>query len=270
MSQPVEEILIIVKQEPIEYTPSYDNMNITNIKKEIILKELDSSYGSRNKELVETQLFIDNGEVIIKEELSPNSEDVVLTGDKPRKCHFCHEDVTGAKNTEHHSEQIKRFKCRTCTKSFNIKNDFKSHILTHKSEQLHKWHICGERFERIFDLNKQTSSDADKLHTCKVCGKSFEYRYQLHLHSLVHTKTPYKSKVRNKVSDSAYDLRMHRPHKCKVCGRGFRWKKNFMKHRLLHSVKAFRCSTCNKAFYRRTKLRRHMLMHTDKSRFDVK
>ena len=62
-----------------------------------------------------------------------------------------------------HKENVKKYMCPQCNKSFNIKSNLKTHILIHTGEKLHKCTMCDFAANRVHHL---------KMHILKHTGEN--------------------------------------------------------------------------------------------------
>ena len=62
-----------------------------------------------------------------------------------------------------HKENVKKYMCPQCNKSFNIKSNLKTHILIHTGEKPHKCTMCDFAANRVHHL---------KMHMLKHTGEN--------------------------------------------------------------------------------------------------
>lgn len=97
------------------------------------------------------------------------------------------EDIKLHKEAHYNEDSVKRFLCKHCPYSTNIKTHMKIHILVHSGERPHKCNICNRGFTQLHVLKRHMLiHTGEKPYSCKVCNKSFRQASHLKLHMCKH------------------------------------------------------------------------------------
>lgn len=119
---------------------------------------------------------------------------------------------------EVHNEELKRYKCKSCSQSyitpghlsshvrrdhlnernhkcdkcdlaFYTKNALKMHMIKHDGERIYACHICQKSYQRKKTLREHMRiHDNDKRFVCPVCGRAFTQKCTLKGHLKVHER----------------------------------------------------------------------------------
>ena len=176
------------------------------------------------------------------------------TGELPFKCNKCSMNFSSNMmlarhvTTDHEdTNEIGKFKCNLCDRSFKVKSELIAHKREHKNYP-YSCETCGRGFKWLDSLNGHRILHERGLgmrpglssqgYACETCGKSFIRPDLLGRHRLTHSG--------------------EKPFKCPVCLKAFRQSGHVTEHLRRHSTeRPFKCDICDKAFYRRKDLRAH-------------
>ncbi|XP_045539318.1 zinc finger protein 184 [Papilio machaon] len=148
------------------------------------------------------------------------------------------------------------FVCKICKKTFNKKDNYKSHIGTHNpSLRRHKCSVCGERFSYRSTLNKHVSAAHEprvlSAHSCPHCDNTYRAHWMLknHIERDHERLTPYvcDDKQCDRKFYKKTDLEVHkrhhsgeRPYVCEMCSSAFQQISHLKRHaRTVHGHKAY-------------------------------
>uniref|UniRef100_A0A8K9XW15 Zinc finger protein 366 n=1 Tax=Oncorhynchus mykiss TaxID=8022 RepID=A0A8K9XW15_ONCMY len=137
----------------------------------------------------------------------------------------------------------KRWKCRTCEKSYTSKYNLVTHILGHSGIKPHSCHLCGNRFKQLSHLHTHLlTHQGTRPHKCQVCHKAFTQTSHLKRHMMQHSDV--------------------KPYSCGVCGRGFAYPSELRAHELKHEKGQENvCVECGLDFPTLAQLKRHLTAH---------
>ncbi|KAG8223346.1 hypothetical protein J437_LFUL001224 [Ladona fulva] len=180
--------------------------------------------------------------------------------------------------------RINRFSCSVCSQIFQSRSQMLRHqTLIHRSL---KCEICACMFSSAEEvqnhkLAEHPSYNADMLakkpHKCNVCGKGFPKHCRLVQHMAVHSTVPRQSSCDEcgKYFPSPELLDIHKkthetkepssgkdPLICGVCQRVFTKRSRLKRHMLLHESQSFPCNKCPKTFISRELLAEHQSIHS--------
>jgi len=144
------------------------------------------------------------------------------------------------------------FACGFCGKAYKNKPAVHSHIRLQHAERRYSCEICGKRFVRECDLSKHVMTHTqEKPFTCDQCGMRFRIKQSLHNHKSTHSE--------------------ERLFPCNKCNKSFKTSSSLSNHMQYHNKsehgEGFVCKICKCISVSRSKLRRHMMIHTGEKPF---
>ncbi|XP_074038329.1 uncharacterized protein [Leptinotarsa decemlineata] len=167
--------------------------------------------------------------------------------------------------------QVKKFHCAVCSKSFIQKHHLTRHFNTHSAEKLFRCDVCSKSFSRKDYLSVHSRSHSGEgLFNCENCSKSFTCKNHLTRHSMIHSgERPFQCAVCSKSFIDKGHLTVHfkthsgeKSFRCDVCSKSFTRKYHLVRHLMIHSgEKPFNCGHCSKSFITKYKLSRHEGTH---------
>ncbi|XP_070574933.1 zinc finger protein 586-like isoform X2 [Ptychodera flava] len=194
---------------------------------------------------------------------------------RPHECTECGRTFSLKGNLKSHmlTHGNRPYECKECGRAFTRKEHLKRHVLTHTNIRPHECEVCGRAFtlKQILDRHMMTHTNI-RPHECKECGRAFILRSDLEKHLLIHTNIrPLECNECGKAFGQKSKLNIHmlihtniRPHECNECGKAFSQKNNLNRHLLTHTnVRPYECIECGKAFIRKENLKRHVLTHSN-------
>ncbi|XP_018318472.1 zinc finger protein 501-like [Agrilus planipennis] len=202
----------------------------------------------------------------------------VHSGEKPFECHICKKRFPH-KNymTKHlliHSDD-KPFKCNVCDKSYVQADTLKEHMYVHTGEKPHKCEHCGKEFRVMSNLRMHLNThENSKAYECILCPKVCSSSNNLKAHMAIHeNEKPFKCETCDKCFALKSTLDRHtnthleeRPFKCDHCAKAFTRKDCLSVHiKYTHenqSINFEKCHVCNKRFMFKSRLEKHMKVHS--------
>ncbi|KAL0979110.1 hypothetical protein UPYG_G00180660 [Umbra pygmaea] len=167
----------------------------------------------------------------------------------------------------------KRWKCRTCEKSYTSKYNLITHILGHSGIKPHGCHLCGKLFKQLSHLHTHLlTHQGTRPHKCQVCHKAFTQTSHLKRHMMQHSDVkPYSCGVCGRGFAYPSELRAHelkhekgQENVCVECGLDFPTLAQLKRHLTTHrGPTLYRCSECQKSFQYPSQLQNHMMKHKD-------
>lgn len=127
-------------------------------------------------------------------------------------------------------EDVRKFQCDICYKTFRRRDGLKKHKKIHTGERNFKCDICGKAFIEKGKLSiHQNVHNNVKNFSCDFCEKSFNQKHYLNVHLRIHTG--------------------EKPYKCTMCEKAFARKDHLNKHINAHTgLKPYSCDKCGKSF----------------------
>lgn len=140
------------------------------------------------------------------------------------------------------------FRCKTCKKTFNTRNNFRKHLASHVEKKGVTCKHCDKWFLSQNGLTRhERIHSGEKPFKCVLCDRTFSQKEILQRHILIHSDT--------------------KPFKCEHCDKSYTQKEALNNHNRLHHAWEFTqypCALCDKSFCHASGLTRHMIVHTGK------
>ncbi|CAL8114633.1 unnamed protein product [Orchesella dallaii] len=202
-------------------------------------------------------------------------------GEKPFWCNICNRELGKKEALEIHQKQhnkektYKKFRCETCSKSFEYKYKLIRHLQIHNSSRP-KPYVCTI-CKKYFPVNQELKQHAQVVHqkikkySCVFCEKQFGYVWNLNRHIIWHVgEKHFWCKTCDIELSTTEALQSHkRLHtkqnlfKCRQCSKAYTTLENLKAHRLNHEPKSFQCVICQKMFSTNRNLESHILIHVN-------
>ncbi|XP_072284431.1 zinc finger protein 770 [Pyxicephalus adspersus] len=166
------------------------------------------------------------------------------------------------------------YSCDACPKQFETPSKLARHYLTHTGQKPFQCQDCRKTFRQLVHLERHMMTHTLQFQ-CSICHRHFKNADTFSKHQLLHIEG---ARLKVKVPKKPVGPRRRRclslPLYCFGCQRTFESEEK----RLLHqcdfvNVTANRraetqqCSLCNKVFPSRSKLERHIMIHTGQKPF---
>ena len=141
------------------------------------------------------------------------------------------------------SKGKKKYQCKMCDKSFEVKTSLYRHKIIHKDDNPYKCITCSKAFSNKVDLNRhERIHTGERPYKCKCCSRAFTTTSEVKNHERIHTG--------------------ERPHICKYCSKSFADKTCFKAHERLHTgEKPYKCKNCDKRFASCSSKNKHEKTH---------
>lgn len=158
------------------------------------------------------------------------------------------------------NEKTNMFHCDMCEETFNTRDK----ILTHKDykhksehERRYKCGSCARSYDRKQNLERHsrsahgetTKADGEEQSECMCyfCGKIFKGESALQRH----------------VDNSHEENGEEKAYKCDKCGKAFNRKMALKRHAIAHQEKSFPCQVCQQSFHYESSLLQHLDLKHD-------
>ncbi|KAM5129421.1 zinc finger protein 770 [Mantella aurantiaca] len=160
------------------------------------------------------------------------------------------------------------YACDVCAKHFETPSKLERHYLTHTGQKPFQCLDCNKTFRQLVHLERHMMTHALPFQ-CPVCLRHFKNADTFAKHQRLHLEGA-RLKARAPKKPAAPRPRRCPPWHCPGCRRTFESEEK----RLLHPCdfadgipEAQRCCLCDKAFPSRSKLERHVMIHTGQRPF---
>ncbi|XP_047488520.1 zinc finger protein 91-like [Penaeus chinensis] len=143
---------------------------------------------------------------------------------------------------EHGDENVIRYQCNLCEKSFVERHRYDDHMITHSAEKAFTCHICDKQFKRQRPLKDHiVRAHSDEQMMCTYCRKTFSTQQELDQHKKKHK----------------------REFPCTACGHVYASKEALTNHLLVHHSETtpHTCHICNQTFVKQANLKAHLITH---------
>ncbi|XP_030070194.1 zinc finger protein 770 [Microcaecilia unicolor] len=168
------------------------------------------------------------------------------------------------------------YMCDMCFKQFETPSKLARHYLIHTGQKPYGCQVCHKTFRQLVHLERHKLTHTLPFQ-CDICFRSFKNMVTFLKHQQLHNENcPIDSKRVSKTEAQLERSVYVKPVHCSECQQSFSTEEKWVLHQCsppdhTHSVskrpKALKCETCNKPFPSRSKLERHLLIHTGQRPF---
>ncbi|XP_074145310.1 zinc finger protein 770 [Sminthopsis crassicaudata] len=189
--------------------------------------------------------------------------------------------------------------CNICFKHFETPSKLARHYLIHTGQKPFECHVCHKTFRQLVHLERHQLTHKLPF-KCSICQRHFKNLITFLKHQQLHNET-YQNDVKqvkrlaeskqekptygtyrsfsteerwvlhpSSKSDHVYGTARRRKkiHACDTCSKMFPSRSKLERHLLIHTgQKPFKCSLCSKSFRQSTHLKIHQLTHTEERPF---
>ena len=197
----------------------------------------------------------------------------------PHLCTLCNKKFKSLKALKMHRRcahgDEKQFQCEECSEWFKYKEQLRSHARrAHTIPQQHICTVCKKTFTRKSDLYFHSKSCTTETfdgtsYRCDFpgCDKKFPNNKKVYFHRYnCHIKR-FKCTHCDKAFGQKVELNIHMGHHgaekkfmCHLCSKVFIVQDLLRKHMVIHQnrTKSFKCDQCDSAYYEQSQLRHHI------------
>ena len=177
----------------------------------------------------------------------------------------------------HNDKTEKPFQCKTCAKSFKLKQTLKIHERIHTGEKPFQCKMCKRCFSQSSSLRlHEKRGQCDVKYECSVCGRIMNNAGNLKVHEATHRneksfQCSHCYKVFHRQSRLNKHQKIHSRNidhirekfPCQICHKSFVSATYLKDHENVHSGdKPYQCKTCSKCFAQSATLKSHERTHT--------
>ncbi|XP_005300027.2 zinc finger protein 770 isoform X1 [Chrysemys picta bellii] len=178
--------------------------------------------------------------------------------------------------TSNRTPRKRPYRCDICYKQFETPSKLARHYLIHTGQKPFECHVCHKTFRQLVHLERHQLTHKLPF-KCNICHRNFKNLITFLKHQQLHNEN-YQNDIKQakKSVDAKQDRLLYGIFHCSVCQKSFTTEERWMLHQCtksdhLHSArrrkKTHVCETCNKMFPSRSKLERHLLIHTGQKPF---
>ncbi|XP_023938355.2 zinc finger protein 510 [Bicyclus anynana] len=175
------------------------------------------------------------------------------------------------------------FKCKVCLKFYPSLTSLRNHYIRVHAPKNHKCRICSKKFASLTLLEAHKKLSHCTV-VCSECGKTYHNRHSLKMHEIGHhfkivcegcgrvykSQTTYKKHLDlNICGQNTRALHANAQFTCDYCNKKYTQKVSLRVHiQYEHcNYKGHICKWCNKSFYAQSRLKAHILKHTQEKNF---
>ncbi|CAG4996255.1 unnamed protein product [Parnassius apollo] len=176
------------------------------------------------------------------------------------------------------------FKCKDCLKDFPSLSNLRNHYIRVHAPKAFKCSVCHRKFgsQSILDAHKKESHCTI---VCSECGKTFHNRHTLRMHEIAHEGLKLVCQDCGRIYKSHTSFKKHidlnvcgqrtranpaeAKFTCDYCNKKYTQKVSLRVH-IQHehgNYKSHECKWCKKKFWAQSRLKAHIVKHTQEKNF---